>query len=113
MYFQKHGYTRTLTLPASLVAVSECMSMAGIAHITISPPLLKALNTTDAEELSSKPELISLFDKKDIVEKVARDVPDQPLNLIDDEERFRILFTRIAAGLVRRERWKPRSKRST
>lgn len=73
--------------------------MAGIAHITISPPLLKALNTTDAEELSSKPELMSLFDKNDIVQQVARDVPDQPLNLIDDEERFRILFTRRDNGL--------------
>lgn len=93
LYFEKHGYTRTATLPASLTSVAECMSMAGVRHITISPPLLQALNTTpDSQEMKS------LFDDQAYTVQINADLPEQKLNLIEDEERFRILFTRRDGG---------------
>lgn len=69
------------------------MSMSGVRHITISPPLLQALNTTpDSQELKS------LFEDKTYTDKILAELPEQKLNLIDDEERFRMLFTRRDGG---------------
>lgn len=93
LYFDKHGYTRTATLPASLTSIGECMSLAGVRHITISPPLLHALNTTPSAQGFK-----SLFEDGEYTAEVAAELSDQKLNLIDDEERFRMLFTRRDGG---------------
>lgn len=94
MYFEKHNYTRTATLPASLVSIAECMSLSGVKHITISPPLLRELSSTIVTNNNTD----SLFEDATYVNKIAATIPEQPLDLIDDEERFRILFTRRDGG---------------
>jgi transaldolase len=38
---------KTEVLPASLTSIAECMALKGIAHITISPPLLRELAATE------------------------------------------------------------------
>ena len=98
-YFEKHNYTRTATLPASLISVGECMSMTGVKHITISPPLLELLNKTYVSDLrDAEPYSGFLFLDETILDKIDGELPDQPLNLIDDEQRFRMLFTRRDGG---------------
>ncbi|KAL9107515.1 MAG: hypothetical protein Q9227_007617 [Pyrenula ochraceoflavens] len=49
-YFGRHGQ-RTETLAASLTSTDECLRLAGVKHITISEPLLKALAGTRASDL--------------------------------------------------------------
>jgi len=99
LYFEKHGYTRTATLPASLTSISECMSLAGVKDITIAPTLLRELNTTTSPDISANDEEFkSLFDNEEYVKKITDELPHQPLGLIDDEEKFRILFTRRDGG---------------
>ncbi|KAK5082948.1 hypothetical protein LTR05_006830 [Lithohypha guttulata] len=99
LYFQKHGYARTATLPASLTTIAECMSLSGVKHITIAPPLLRALNeTTSADVLAIDGNFSSLFENEECLRKVEATLPEQPLDLIDDEERFRMLFTRRDNG---------------
>lgn len=99
MYFEKHNYTRTATLPASLTSTGECMSLAGVKHITISPPLLQLLSSSTIDgNHKSTPGQQSLFDNATVVSDIAKTIPEQPLNLIDDEERFRMLFTRRDGG---------------
>lgn len=73
------------------------MSLSGVKHITISPPLLRELSST-AVVASDPAKTESLFDDQAYVRNLAQTIPDQPLNLIDDEERFRMLFTRRDGG---------------
>lgn len=94
-YFEKHNYTRTATLPASLVSIGECMSLSGVKHVTISPPLLRELNSTLVADSSVSK---SLFEDEVYIGKIAETISEQPLNLIDDEERFRMNFTRRDGG---------------
>lgn len=71
------------------------MSLSGVKHITVSPPLLRELSSTlVADNSVSK----SLFEDEEYVGKIAETISEQPLNLIDDEERFRMQFTRRDGG---------------
>jgi len=72
------------------------MSLSGVKHITIAPALLQALNTTTAA--SSGSDIRSLFRDNEYVQEIAETIPASPLNLIDDEERFRMMFTRRDGG---------------
>lgn len=76
------------------------MSLSGVKHITIAPSLLQALNTTTMTTgtSSSGSDHISLFEDRAYLDKIAKTIPARPLNLIGDEERFRILFTRRDGG---------------
>lgn len=98
LYLEKHNYNRTATLPASLVSTIECMALSGVKHITIAPPLLRELSTSNMAEGSDSPPTLSLFEDRESLKRVTETVPEQPLNLINDEESFRILFTRRDGG---------------
>jgi transaldolase len=65
------------------------MALSGADHITIAPALLQELQSTKNEQFPS------LFDDQEIL---SEKVPAK-LNLVDDEERFRITFTRNDGGL--------------
>jgi transaldolase len=75
------------------------MSLAGAAHITIAPALLEALNTTTRSSDRKDPRFASLFEDGEYVAKIEDQLPEKPLNLIDDEERFRMMFTRRDKGV--------------
>lgn len=89
-YFEKYGF-KTQVLPASLTSTDEIMALAGVHHITISPPLLRALIATPA---SSNP-TISLFDTPAASNF---DAVSPLLKLGEDEPAFRIAFTRSQGG---------------
>lgn len=74
------------------------MCLAGVKHMTIAPAVLRALDSTSVSEAADKQHQ-SLFADPEYVAKVGGELPDQPLKLIDDEERFRIMFTRRDNGL--------------
>ena len=90
LYFTQHNYTHTKTLPASLTTVTECASLAGLPHITIPPPLLKQLTSTTATHDNN---MTALLDNTALITQLTSTLPAAKLNLLDDEERFRILFT--------------------
>ena len=65
------------------------MSLAGSDHITIAPTLLRALHDITDKSFES------IFDDRDLL---SGEVPAK-LSLIDDEETFRISFTKNDQGL--------------
>lgn len=81
---------RTAVLPASLTSVKECMALAGARYLTIAPALLQGLAETSCDDVEA--EYPSLFTK----EAEAAEVPD--MRFVDDEERYRMAFTRNTGG---------------
>jgi transaldolase len=89
MYYRANGIN-TQVLPASLTSIDEVMALAGVDHITISPPLLKELTTKPAAEWSGA----SLFDRKAEAAGVGKQWP----KYVGDESGWRIAFTRSGKG---------------
>ncbi|KAK5943162.1 hypothetical protein PMZ80_004168 [Knufia obscura] len=79
-HFRKHGHM-TKVLPASLISVDECMSLAGVDHMTIAPALLQQLSEAPAREQST----IEAVDVSDVDDSM-------------DEKAFRMSMTRRDGG---------------
>ncbi|OAR02854.1 hypothetical protein LLEC1_05811 [Akanthomyces lecanii] len=91
-YYQKI-HAKTQVLAASLTSVDEVMRLAGVQHITISPPLLKELATTSADGWASSAP--SAFDKS---HRVSPHEKDDFKDIIDDESGWRLAFARSRFG---------------
>ncbi|KAF2137144.1 uncharacterized protein K452DRAFT_291796 [Aplosporella prunicola CBS 121167] len=90
-YLQHHSY-RTAVLPASLTNITECLSLAGVAHITVPPALLRELASTPALDPSAFP---SLFDDA----KLAKLGMPEKLACVREESAWRMAFTRSGKGV--------------
>lgn len=84
-YFEARN-VKTKVLAASLTSTEEVMQLAGVHHITISPPLLAELAATTTAEGWKAPDL---FGRK--LTHASRAVPL-------DESAWRMAFTRSKAG---------------
>jgi len=83
-YFETEGF-KTKVLAASLTSIDEIMQLAGVHHITISPPLLAELAATPAEVWKDP----NLFGR-------TLNYASQAVPL--DESSWRMAFTRSKAG---------------
>lgn len=82
---------KTQVLAASLTSVAEVMQLAGIQHVTVSPPLLRALAARSASSWTEQ------------VGEYFAAGPDQPWTkdfeaALKDESQWRIAFTRSGNG---------------
>ena len=82
-----------MTLPASLVSVEECLALAGVKHITISPPLLQQLAKSEmpADVETKYPSIFQQAQENEIA------VPHQR-NFMEDEAGWRIAVTLQDSG---------------
>lgn len=88
-YYSKIG-ARTRVLPASLTSINEVLVLAGIDHITISPPLLAQLSELRCEDYEG--EIGSVL-------KAAKDTADEDYSaILQDESAWRLAFTRSGRG---------------
>jgi transaldolase len=76
---------KTKVLPASLTSIDEIMSLAGVDHITISPPLLHKLVEAPASDTTK----YSRFDEE---------VEIPPMLSFASEPEYRIAFTLSGKG---------------
>jgi transaldolase len=91
-YYERKGY-RTQVLAASLTSVEEVMQLAGIHHITVSPPLLQGL---DERAASSWEEDVGAYFAAGPGEKWE----ENGFNAcVEDESRWRLAFTRSGGGV--------------
>ena len=93
-YYELCGF-KTRVLPASLTSAEEVMQLAGVHHITVSPPLLAELAATPAEGWKSS----------DVVGQTLRATPIPPASagdlydsIVRDEAAWRLAFTRSSNG---------------
>ena len=107
-YFQFHKYS-TQVLPAALLDTEECMALAGVQHMTISPALLRELAETGVSVCESRFDLKdgSMFERmvtgyKRNIGLLGRDEQDstaqEKLSFIDDEVAFRVALSRSDRG---------------
>lgn len=85
--------TRTQVLPASLTSIDEVLMLAGVDHITVSPPLLAELAATPAESYQG--------DIGSVLKMAASDqVPPAKTyeSILDNESAWRLAFTRSEKG---------------
>lgn len=92
----------TQVLPASLTSISEVMALAGVDHITVSPPLLRELSSTSAATWAATWDEPSLFDTGEPGKQ------DKTGNYWekwfgDDEKKYRLAFTRSGGGEAERK----------
>ncbi|KAH8906408.1 aldolase [Coniochaeta sp. PMI_546] len=83
-YFETQG-SRTKVLAASLTSIEEVMQLAGVHHITISPPLLAELAATAADGWKDQ-------------NTFGREPNYTPQAVPFDESAWRMAFTRSKAG---------------
>lgn len=97
-YFEHHSLA-TQVLPASLTSTHECMALAGVHHITIAPPLLRELSKVQ-EVHASHAERISTLGKPlfETLSAAASEPIPARMTFLDNEESFRIAFTRNNNG---------------
>lgn len=91
-YYARIG-AKTQVLPASLTSVAEVMRLKGVAHITVSPPLLAELAATPAEQAGAE---VAWFQHKD--GEGAAEADAKLAALVKDEARYRMAFTRSKEG---------------
>ena len=84
-YYEEHFYT-TEVLAASLTSVEDVMALVGARHMTIAPPLLRELSSTEASGYDSK--TLNVFE----VLKARHDQPPALISFADDEAAFRTAF---------------------
>lgn len=88
-YYRKIG-ARTQVLPASLTSIDEVLVLAGVDHITVSPPLLAQLSETRCEDY--KGDIGSIL-------KTTGNPPDEDYaGILQDESAWRLAFTRSGRG---------------
>lgn len=83
-YFESQG-SKTKVLAASLTSIEEVMQLAGVHHITISPPLLAELAATTADGWKNQGVL-------------GRELNHASEAIPLDESAWRMAFTRSKAG---------------
>ncbi|KAI0126299.1 transaldolase [Xylariales sp. AK1849] len=88
-YYRMIG-SKTQVLPASLTSIQEVMMLAGVHHITVSPPLLIRLAETPANPWEG--DMGSVFKHRD-----ERQLGDYE-SILDDEAAWRLAFTRSQEG---------------
>lgn len=88
-YYRSIG-ARTQVLPASLTSIDEVLVLAGVDHITVSPPLLAQLSNTNCEDY--KGEIGSALNTKN------DDVKEDYAAILQDESAWRLAFTRSGRG---------------
>lgn len=82
---------KTQVLAASLTSVAEVMQLAGIQHVTVSPPLLRGLA---AESASTWTEKVGGYFAAGPDERWTKDIQAA----LKDESEWRIAFTRSGNG---------------
>lgn len=88
-YYRKIG-SRTQVLPASLTSINEVLVLAGVDHITVSPPLLVQLSNTYCNEYEG--DIGSVL-------KAAENTADEDYTaILMDESAWRLAFTRSGRG---------------
>jgi len=103
-YYKATG-AKTQVLPASLTSIEEVMALAGVDHITVSPPLLEQLSKTPVDAVSG---IGSAFENVDAGEQYvdgrhlriwseANKIKDDSKHLTP-EARYRLAFTRSKGG---------------
>lgn len=95
-YYGRIG-ARTQVLVASLTSIDEVMQLAGVQHITISPPLLNELATQPAATWQRP--VGSLFTKK--FAPANKDV--DLASIINSESAWKLAFTRSSFGTSHRK----------
>ena len=90
-YYERIGAS-TQVLPASLVSVAEVMMLAGVHHITVSPPLLAELAATPAAGVAGD----AWFGRSDGDGDEA--VDSDYSEIVTDEAAYRIAYTRSKDG---------------
>ncbi|KAJ3491894.1 hypothetical protein NLG97_g5506 [Lecanicillium saksenae] len=91
-YYKKIG-TKTQVLVASLTSTDEVMQLAGVQHITISPPLLEELAATALDSWQSRSAII--FENRSGLKSYSR---DDFKDIIHDESAWRLAFARSGFG---------------
>ncbi|KAL1305875.1 hypothetical protein AAFC00_004025 [Neodothiora populina] len=88
---------QTMVLPASLTSVAEVMQLAGVAHITVSPPLLAELAATDSSVMD--PALWGWCESSE-EDQLKNTVADYEFyeTLVDDEAAWRMAHSRSKNG---------------
>ncbi|KAK6008816.1 hypothetical protein QM012_000719 [Aureobasidium pullulans] len=90
--------SKTLVMPASLTSVSECLTVSGAHHITISPPLLAALASTLSPTVPSTTPLF--FDE--VIEGEEQG-DKELLEAVTEEAKYRIRYTRLKNGAAEKK----------
>jgi hypothetical protein len=96
-YLDSRVDNRTQVLAASLTSIEQVMQLAGIRHITISPPLLATLAASPAADWPGAASI------GDVIKNVAAAAaaPERQAQLealVNDESGWRMAFTRAGAG---------------
>ncbi|KAI1324655.1 transaldolase [Xylariaceae sp. FL0255] len=92
--YYAHIGSKTRVLPASLVSIHEVMKLAGVHHITVSPPLLAELAETPGESWNG--EIGTVINKEISGEVYFHDYTP----ILEDEGSWRMGFTRSGSGLA-------------
>ncbi|KAI3334159.1 transaldolase [Ustulina deusta] len=89
-FYEQHG-KHTQAIAASLISIHEVMMLAGVAHITVSPPLLYELSKTPAS--GWKGDVGSVF------KSASSDTQDNiDGDGVEDENAWRLTFSRDQDG---------------
>lgn len=91
--YYKSIQARTQVLPASLTSIDEVLMLAGVDHITVSPPLLAELAATPAD--SYKGQIGAVLKAAE-----GQEIPPAKLYeaVLEDESAWRLAFTRSERG---------------
>lgn len=84
---------RTRVLPASLTSIDDVLVLAGVDHITVSPPLLTELAATHVQDY--KGEIGSVLKAADSAHVKGKDEYEV---ILKDEGAWRLAFTRSEGG---------------
>ncbi|KUI55850.1 Transaldolase [Cytospora mali] len=84
---------RTRVLPASLTSIDEVLQLAGVDHITVSPPLLTELAATAAQGYQG-----DIGSVMKAAEAAQGDGKDKYEVILEDESAWRLAFTRSEGG---------------
>jgi transaldolase len=93
-YLETQGL-KTKVLAASLTTVEEVMQLAGVHHITVSPPLLTELAATQADGWHGRDLVGRVLSK---AEAAHADMLAGVQAVLRDESAWRMAFTRSKAG---------------
>lgn len=89
-YYRKIG-ARTQVLPASLTTIDEVLVLAGVDHITVSPPLLAQLSNTNCEDYEGEIGSVMRATEDD-------DAQEDFAPILLDHGAWRLAFTRSGRG---------------
>ncbi|KAK2600402.1 hypothetical protein N8I77_009938 [Diaporthe amygdali] len=88
-YYRKIG-AKTRVLPASLTSIDEVLMLAGVDHITVSPPLLAQLSDTPLDGYEG--------DIGSVCKTAGNPADEDYAAILEDESAWRLAFTRSGRG---------------